>query len=205
MTANEPTTIDLITQQIEGLRASIKEMRDDERLFTKAQGLQEQAEAADKRAADANAEIEATKKKLDAARTERDEALQSTIAALAEAMGLVLTIGAPVFSLADDGKVILGLETADGFTPYVGLSGGQKVAFDAALANALFGPAQHPVLVVEAAEMRIDTLRAFIDSLAGETPRAQVVVNTCHMGHAEATSYGLEAAGWDVVELGGKA
>jgi hypothetical protein len=103
-------------------------------------------------------------------------------------MDAVLPRGRSILRIEDDGALFIGWQDQKKPVPYSGLSGGEKVAFDQALARALGAT----VLIVEAAEMDPARLSEALDRY-GKTG-LQVIVSSCH----EPTTY---PSGWKAVRL----
>ncbi len=163
----------MMKDQLAGLETRGKELADEKDLFVKAQGLDEEV-------AKAQQEVEAQKKRLTGLKAtkkhlknQKREAVEPTAKALAEKIGEVLPVGVAMFEAGESG-VFIGWDGPNGKVPYDGLSGGQKVTFDAALCHAL----DAKLLVVEAAELDTENMRLTLEKLA-EFP-GQVIVNTCH-------------------------
>ncbi len=174
----EMTHEQILRDQIRGLEALLMDLRGDELRFVKAQGIDEQAENLIAEAESLRPKIAVIKEELEAARGKRNEAIAPTAKALAESMSAVLPSGEAMFDISSDGSVFLGLaKDADKkiAIPYQALSGGELVAFDAALAHAL----KADCLIIEAAEMDSVRLLSGLESLA--KLKAQVIVNTCHL------------------------
>ncbi len=189
----------MLETQIQGLKENIKGLRGEEAKFLKAQGLSEQIESAKAKAEELQATHANTKEKLAAIQQEKQDAVRNAGAAFAEAMGHVLAEGAPIFDLDEAGNVILGWQAPDGrIVPYAGLSGGEKAAFDPALAYALMPKdATNRVIIIEAAELDPVRLRETLERIAASDPDAQIIVNTCHEPESV-------PEGWVVVRMGGQ-
>ena len=74
--------------------------------------------------------------------------------------------------------MILGIP--DGLLVATEIDHGQRIAFSAALSNALLGKATNKVLILEAAELDEDNLARTLRNVAENHPDAQIIVNTCH-------------------------
>lgn len=165
----------LIQNQIDGLTEKGKNLRKQEALFLRAQGLEEQAEKIRVEMGDKDEELQALKEELAELKAKKSELVITTAADLADKMGDVLPRGKAIFYI-DEGAVFLGWaqESSASITPYNGLSGGEKAEFDAALAYALGAN----ILVVEAGEMDGPNLQAMVEKLNGLD--VQVLVNSWH-------------------------
>jgi len=186
----------ILENQVAGLEQRLRDLRGELGLFQKAKGLDEAAEAERAKSDDsrkAQAEVNGA---LEGLKAQKAQAVAKTCTELAAAMGHILPDGAAVMRIEDDGSVFLGQKMADGrVVPHAGLSGGQRVLYDAALANALLGKAPHRLLILEAAELDPERLAQALEHMAAKNPGAAIVVNSCH-APAEVP------AGWDVVEVG---
>jgi len=168
--------IKLLQDRIEGLKGRRDELRKDQSAFIKAQGMDEEA---------LKLQNEAERYKLTAQKckgiiaeliAKKTVAVRSTADAFSARMAAVLPEGKAIFTIDDDGNVFLGWQRADGQTiPYAGLSGGEKVTFDAALVASL----KANVIIVEAAELDAEHLEAALEKY-GEAEGVQVLVSTCY-------------------------
>jgi hypothetical protein len=169
----------LMQDRISGLTAKLTELRTASDLFKKAQGLHEEAEKAGKEAGEAEARLQTSKTKLAELRAQKHQALQSTVEALSKKMSEVLPEGEAAIKIGEDGDVWIGWKRPDGRrVPWAGLSGGERIIFDAALSCALLGD-KGGVLVLEAAEADPIRLQKMLTALARNTPASvQVILNT---------------------------
>ena len=181
----------LLVDQIGGLTVRLKTLEADRDLLLKAQGLDEQAEVARKKAEDLKESVEAKKKLIQAHKDKINAVMSTSTGALEKKMAEILPAGRPVFHISADGDVFIGWIKPDEITPvpYTGLSGGERVPFNQALLFALGGT----VLVEEAAELDREHLGPVLQKL-GES-EIQIVVNTCH------APKDVPLLGWQVVEV----
>jgi DNA repair exonuclease SbcCD ATPase subunit len=191
-----PTDTQLLKDRVAGLKANIKELRQGEAELLRAAGLDEQAEKADQEAQGLAEEIKKAKAFLATLKARRTEAVGKTAQAMAAKMAGILPEGEAVFT-ADDSGMFLGWKKADGRTrPHAGLSGGERVIFDAALAYALLGLAAHRVLILEAAELDTENLARTLAAIEEANPDTQIIVLTCHgMDHPD-----LKESGWTIID-----
>ena len=168
----------MLTQQIEGLRAKKKELEGNEKLFIKAQGIDEEIVKSQSEVSDLDPEIQTLKETISELKAKKRESLSKTMESLAGKMSEVMPVGKALFDIDEDGKVFIGIQTEAGAVPYAGLSGGQKAAFDSALSYALLG-AGEKLIIIEAAEMDytrlIETIKSIEDNVGEDT---QYIVNT---------------------------
>jgi hypothetical protein len=186
----------ILEQQMAGLEARLKSLRGELALFNQAKGLDEAAEAERTKAAEARKTAGEAKAILEDLKAQKARAVAATCAKLAQVMGQILPEGEAVMRIEDDGAVTLAWKRPDGREiPHAGLSGGQRVLFDSALAHALLGAAKHRVLILEAAELDDAHLTMALEHVAEANPGTQIVVNSCHRPASVPD-------GWDVVEVG---
>ena len=180
----------LVIDKIGGLKARLKNLEADRDLLLKAQGLDEQAELARKKAEDLKENVDRQKKQIQAHKDKINSVMSTSTGALEAKMSAILPAGKPVFSISADGEVFIGwVKPGEAVpVPYTGLSGGERVPFNQALLFALGGT----VLIEEAAEVDREHLGPILQKL-GESD-IQIVVNTCH----EPREIPL---GWTVVEV----
>jgi len=183
----------ILQNQIQGLEAKIVELRANERLFIKAQGIDEAAAKSQKEIADHEIETQAIKEDIAEKKAKKSAALKPTAKALAAAMGETLPKGEAVLNI-EDGKVFLGWKIEGNVTPYNGLSGGEKMAFDPSLGNALLGDCEK-LTIVEAAELDSENLMYALAQIKANG-KGQFIVNTCHAPLAVQMP-----EGWNVVAL----
>ncbi|WP_029458215.1 hypothetical protein [Solidesulfovibrio alcoholivorans] len=189
----------ILEQQVSGLEARLKALRGELALYNQAKGLEDVIEAQRAKAATARKGLVEAKAILEDLRGQKARAVAKTCEALAGVMGQILPEGEAVMRIEDDGAVALAWKRPDGREiPHAGLSGGQRVLFDAALAHALLGDAKHRVLILEAAELDEEHLTLVLEHMAATNPGTQVICNSCHKP-AEVPE------GWDVVEVGNAA
>lgn len=186
----------ILENQVAGLEQRLRDLRGELALFQKAKGLDEAAESERANADAARKAQGEVKAALEGLKSQKAKAVDKTCTELAEAMGHILPEGAAVMRIEDDGSVFLGQKMSDGrVVPHAGLSGGQRVLFDAALAHALLGKAPHRSLILEAAELDSGRMAQALEHMAASNPGTQIIINSCH-APAEVP------AGWNVVEMG---
>ncbi len=178
----------ILQNQIAGLIAQGKELRNKQYLFIEAKGLDKSIAQSGKDLAEKEAELEKVKADLKTAVDQKNAAVAATTKALAEKMGEILPEGEAVFNI-DEGKVFLGWNKDGKTRAHAGISGGEKVTFDSALTNAL----GCGVLITEGAEIDRDQIYSVIAMLSEVD--AQVILNTCH-GPKEAPE------NWNVGQMG---
>jgi hypothetical protein len=186
--------LDLLQQNIAGLESKLQDLRDRKDLFMKAKGLEEEIGKARVDIVTLTDEITAEREKLNRLNAQKAAVVSDVSDKIAAAMGSLLPEGKAVFEI--DGEAVrIGWDRGDcKAVPYAGLSGGQRVAFDLALAYALAGPGEK-LLIMEAAEMDGLRLDQFLTHLSGHAPAdAQIIVNTCH-------TPGSVPDGWEVTTL----
>jgi len=165
----------IIQDQISGLIESGKALRAQEAVFLKMQGINEEIEKT-------RADQEENKEKLVKAKdnlkklvTQKNDAVRQVTSKIVDKMTEVLPTGQAVINL-DDG-LFIGWEvdiSTGVYTPYNGLSGGQKQIFDGALSHVL----DANIIVLEAAELDNDHMLAVLEDLAGIDK--QCLISTCH-------------------------
>ena len=161
-------------QQITGYAVRLKALREKEEKFIEAETLNREAQKARTAASTVETELQSVKEELAMAQAERNEAVQKTALALGSAMNAVLPEGESIFAFDENGKLSLGWKVDGVYKPYYGLSGGEKVAFDTALAKAMGAG----VLIVEAAELDGNHLTLVLEKLS--QTGLQTIVLSCH-------------------------
>lgn len=176
-----PSTLETMEQRVFGLNARLNELREHERYFQRAAGLKTQAEKDRAAVLELQKSLKTETDHLESLRNAKGQAVHVTAQAIAQKMGQTLPFGRAVFEIDDDGKAFLGWDIPDhGIVAYGGLSGGQRVMFETALAYALVQENQrNPVIIVEGAELGAE-IGVLLNSIAAANPKAQIIACTCH-------------------------
>ena len=171
-----------LMENIAGMKENISALRAQERVFIKDQTLAEQVEKAGTDRDKIKAQAEECKADIEKLKTEKNDLLTGTFERLVEKADHLLTIGECSISLDEDtGSFVIGLNRKGKVTPYKGLSGGEKVAFDLALSFALLDcPAEQQVLIAECAELDPHNLSLLCRVIKDSDLEAQVVLCSCH-------------------------
>lgn len=183
--------IQMLTQQIDGYEGKLKDLRGKALKFSEAKGLDKAIEKSRAEITTIETDIESIKEELSEKKSKRDKAMAGTLKELSDRMSEVLPIGNAEIRI-EDGSLILGLITDKKFRPYAGLSGGEKVSFDAALSYALLADSKEKILVLEAAELDSDNFMKSIKHLSDVD--AQVIINSCHFPKDD-------HKGWNLIKL----
>jgi chromosome segregation ATPase len=162
--------IQLMEQQLKGFEEKGKQLRAQEAIFLKVQGMKEQIEQSRSEAADLESDVQDLKEQIAELKGRKADAVKGTIDAITKMMNVVLPEGEAVFEI--DGGVSIGWKIGGVVKPYQGLSGGERVVFDGAMANALGAG----LMICEAAEADLYRLTDLVAKLS-ETER-QVIINT---------------------------
>ena len=191
--------MEMLKGKIDGLQASLKSLRETERLFIKANALDEQIEKAGSDRAKIEENLEEIKSDKAGLKALKSNLMDSVCGRVADAITELLPEGAAAVRI-EDGKLFIGRQlTHDGpRVSYLGLSGGERVLFDAALSNALLNDSDHKVLVVEAAECDQESLSGILLRISGMHPDCQVIVNAWF----DFLQPEELPEGWDLVRLG---
>lgn len=168
----------LIRDQISGLKSAIQTARETERLFIKSNTLSEAIEKARSDLTQIEEELEEAKQTKASLKTEKFAMLKEACDPLAEKITSLLPYGVAVIRMEEE--LFIGWEHKDRVTPYSGLSGGEQIFFNAALSNALLTGKGQKILVIEAAEEDEHTLNENLITITNSHPDAQVLVLTCH-------------------------
>ena len=164
----------IITDQIAGLIEQGKILRNQEAIFLKMQGINEEIEKTRQDQETNKESLASAKKSLKSLVSKKNEAVSTSLSKIKDKMNSVLPSGLAAINM-DDGLFIGWEVEGDGvYTPYNGLSGGQKQIFDTALAHIL----DANIIVLEGAELDNDHLLAALEDLAGLDK--QVLISTCH-------------------------
>ena len=165
----------ILTDQITGLTEKGKGLRTQEAIFLKLQGINETIEKTKQEKTKLITDLETAKADKKSLIAQKNEAVSASFSKIIDKMNEVLPTGEAVINL-DDG-LFIGWETdiAKGiYTPYNGLSGGQKQIFDAAMGHVL----DANIICVEAAELDTEHMMALMEDMV-EIDK-QVLMATCH-------------------------
>ena len=174
-------SLETMQQIVSGLEAKLLGLRNDERAFQRIAGLKEKQEADRAKSFALHEKVDELKATLADLKNQKAAAMQETATAIAAAMNCMLPFGTAVFEVNDEGSVYLGWDMPDhGLIAHGGLSGGQRVMFEAALAYALMPKGlKNPVILVEGAELGPE-INMMLERIAETNPDAQIVACTCH-------------------------
>ena len=175
---------DLIT----GLEGKLKSLQADKEIFIRAQGMDIEAEKLRAEAQKISDEVAELKKQVEGMQMKKGAAIAPVLSLMAGQMNSFLPVGHTFIQLADGDFFIGWVNEAGQTVPYAGLSGGEKVMFDAALAKALGAK----ILCVEAAEADEANLQALLEKYEASDIE-QIICSTCH--GAKGTP------NWEVTEL----
>ncbi|WP_299396046.1 hypothetical protein [uncultured Desulfovibrio sp.] len=186
-------TIQIMEQRSAGLRDRLAALRNEERALQRASGLEEQRRKDKAESLELETRLTAAKDRLRELAQKKAEAMQATATAIAEKMGRMLPYGRAVFSVTDEGAALLGWEIPNhGLVAHAGLSGGQKVLFDAALSYALTQQdRENAVILIEGAELGQE-IGLLLNSVADANMEAQILACTCHEITAAPDGWKLE-------------
>jgi len=172
--------MELIKDQIQGLKAAIQTLRETDRLFIKANTLSEAIEKARSDLTQTEEDLEEAKNLKANLKTEKFAMLKEACDPLAEKITSLLPYGIAIIRMEEELFIGWGQPDMGPITPYAGLSGGEKSFFDASLCNALLTGKGQKILVIEAGEMDDKNLNQTLLTIAETHPDAQVLVLTCH-------------------------
>lgn len=188
-------SLETMQQRVDGLASKLADLRNQERAFQRVAGLQERQEADRAKWRELQAQADTIKTAIADLKNQKAAAMQETATAIATAMNCMLPFGTAVFEVDDEGGVFLGWDIPEkGIIAHGGLSGGQRVMFEAALSYALMPKGlKNPVILVEGAELgpEIDML---LNRVAETSPDAQIIACTCH-------NLAAVPAGWSSVAV----
>jgi chromosome segregation ATPase len=172
--------MELLKDNIQGLKSAIQTLRETERLFIRANTLSEQVEKARSDFKQIEEDLEAAKEEKASLKAEKFAMLKEACEPLAEKITALLPRGVAVVRMEEELFIGMIVDPMSPVTPYSGLSGGEKCFFDLALSNALLTRKGQKILVIEAAEEDEVTLAASLATISKTHPEVQVLVLTCH-------------------------
>jgi len=173
---------------IKGLEASLSDLQGKKDVFSKAKGLDEEAEKMRADVVKLQDNLAVEKLNLKTLVEVKNTAMMGVTAAMAKTMNGLLAGTTSIIEINEAGEVFIGMFNGKKNVPYSGLSGGEKASFEPALCRALGGS----ILLVEAAELDPKRLTAALEKY-GQSD-LQVVVSTFHAPEAA-------VPGWETVRL----
>lgn len=170
----------MLIDQTEGLKVSIKTLRETEKKHIEADTLTKQTEKARVEKGELETKMEDLKKRKIELKFQKASSLNHVAQKIEAEITKLLPNGQAVFTIGEDG-VFIGLKHhGNRTTPYLSLSGGEKAFYDAALANALLGKSQNKILIGEAAEIDEEKLGSLLKEIVRINPDVQIILNSCH-------------------------
>jgi seryl-tRNA synthetase len=192
-------TIEMLEQRKAGLQQQLETMRENERVLNRAAGIDESAAKAKQAAGEAEKQATELRKSLKDLKLKKAQAMDSSITDIEAALDMFLPHGNAAVSIDDEtGKLSFAWNMERAAVPYSGLSGGQRVMFDAAMAHMLLCDAQNQVVVVEAAELGTE-LGSMLSAIQEANSGAQVIVNTCFPFR----DFNEQETGWRMIRVEG--
>lgn len=174
MTMHTPTDeVRLLEDQIQGLRTRLAGLKQTEKMFLQASGIEGQVAQARKQAEGLAGKIADIKANYDALILKQGAMTQKALDGFLAAMNAALPEGEAYVEIGEK-SVAMGWSIDGVKRPLQALSGGERVAFDIALANALGAT----ILIKEVAELDDQRLQLVLEKL-GALPQ-QVILVTCH-------------------------
>ena len=160
---------------ITGLKQHIAALRRDKDAFIKAQGMSQEAEKMRAEAEKKREEITLLKTSHAALITKKNAEVAKGLSGMIAKMKEVLPEGEPILQVEETGDIFIGWQRPEGVpVAYSGLSGGERVGFDAALCYAL----KANIIISEFAELDDEHLPMAMDKFAKMD--IQCLLSTCH-------------------------
>lgn len=166
-------TNEILNDQINGLVARLAQLRQTERIMLEAVGLEKQVAKEKANQPDIDARIQGAKEELSEVQAEQARIVNEAFGAFTVKMDEALPEGNVTCNLTED-KVEIGWNIGGALRPFRALSGGERIAFDMALAYALGAG----VIVKEVAELDDRRLALVLEKFGELT--TQVIIVTCH-------------------------
>jgi len=173
MEDSQISEMELLKNQVSSLEQRLGALRANERLLIERQTLEKEAIESKMRAAEIARDIEALKEEQDKAQAVRDLSINTALTGLAQRLDKLLPEGRSYLEIVD-GKLRLGWNLAGTKRVYKALSGGERISFDLAMADA-FGA---NLIIKEASELDGSRLEETMKRFA-ESP-CQVILVSCH-------------------------
>lgn len=170
----------MLVDQIEGLKASIKTLRETEKKHIEADTLTKQIEKARVEKGELETKLEELKKRKIELKFQKASSLNHVAQKIEGEITKLLPNGEAVFTIGEDG-VFIGLKHhGNKVTPYLSLSGGEKAFFDPAVSSAFLGKSKNKILIAEVAEVDSEKLAMLLKEIIESKPDAQVILSSCH-------------------------
>uniref|UniRef100_A0A6M3IQ91 Uncharacterized protein n=1 Tax=viral metagenome TaxID=1070528 RepID=A0A6M3IQ91_9ZZZZ len=167
----------MLRGQIDGLKVSIRTLRESERLMIKANTLAEQIAQAQSNIGKFTEDLQEVKTKKETLKNQKGILLQDALEPLNQAITALLPRGEAVIVMDEDG-LFIGWKDGVRLVPYLGLSGGEKILFDGALCAAMLKGSGDKIIVFESAEVDQGNLNGLISTITKVHPDVQVIIST---------------------------
>ena len=170
----------MLLDQIEGLKVSIKSLRETERKHIEADTLTKQIEKARVDRGELEIKLDELKKRKIELKIEKATSLNHVAQKIEGEITKLLPNGQAVFTIGEDG-VFIGLKHhGTKITPYLSLSGGEKAFFDPAISSAFLGKSKNKILIAEVAEIDKEKLGSLLKEIVQIKPDVQIILSSCH-------------------------
>jgi hypothetical protein len=186
--------MEMLRGRIDGLKVSLRIARESERLFIKSQTLAEQIAKSQSDIDKLTEQREEVVSKRESLKAKKAELLQGALEPINQAITELLPRGEAVITI--NGGLFIGWKNGPKVTPYLGLSGGERVGFDGALCSAMLKGSGDKIIVFESAEVDMNNLKSLLSAITKVHPEVQVIVSTWAKPEKEEIPQG-----WNVVTL----
>lgn len=187
----------LIGESIDGLKGSVKELREREKALIKLSTLSEQIEKA--QVAIGKEREDLLNERIKLAELESRKALSFTksLSDLSAEVNQFLPGWNCTVKISGGDKLFIGAVPPgkEAVAPYKGLSGGEKVAFDMAFSTAFLNGSKNKVIIGECAEIDDRHLAQLMSALVDHAGDRQIILSTCHAPDEVAAQWNVIACG----------
>jgi DNA repair exonuclease SbcCD ATPase subunit len=179
---------DILRNQTAGITKRIAQLRATEGIFLQRSAVEREALKAKTEIGEIETEIGQLKEELEKCVALRDGVINSAVTGLLSRLQALLPFGEPSITV-QDGVPDISVIVNGAKRQYKALSGGERVAFDIAMAAAMGSQ----LIIKEASELDDDRMQETLSRLKDVEP--QVILVSCH-DLPETTP-----AGWEIAEL----
>lgn len=195
--------IEEIIDEINRLRVEGLELQGKKAQAQKAVAIDETIAKQETNLADIEKGLSEAKDSLKIAEKAMLDSITASVDQMKAAMSEMLPGEYEPYISVEDGMVNVGLTISGKERPAAGLSGGERSAFLAALEYAMIPKTDNRLVIVEAGEMDDTRLGSFLATCVEKHSKAQVIVNTWHLGDTDDEWEHFKAFNdWTVFDLG---
>lgn len=187
----------ILEQMKAGIEEQLKKLSANRDIFLKFEGIDERIKATQIAQSELEVTLSALKEELKVLEEKKTIMMESTAKKIKSGLDEVLPEGSSYCIIPSADELKIGWIIGDNPVEYGALSGGQKVAFNAALSHVMVG--NGGILIIEAAELDNEKLQDLILQL--DALNCQVILSSCHIEKIKEDYNILIPVNWKMIEV----